>query len=316
MAEHRHPRRVVIAACVLVVVSLGACASSGSRSARPATANSTSQVVVASFNFPESELLAEIYAQALAAAGVPVRTQLDLGTRELVLPAFQEGFVDVVPEYIGSALQAIDPGATTDVSSPSEVAARLSVALRPWRGQVLSPSPAEDQNGFAVRAVMAEKYGLRAVRDLHKFGPGLTLTGPPECPSRAYCLIGLERTYGLHVRQFVALDTEGQRVTALNQGVANVALMFSTDADLATGELVFLADDRQLQPPDNVAPLVRDAAVAHFGERLVRTLDNVSAHLSTRELIFLNWRMAVAGRSARAEAHGWLVREGLVAGRP
>jgi osmoprotectant transport system substrate-binding protein len=268
--------------------------------------------VVASFNFPESELLAEMYAQALAAAGVPVRVQLDLGTRELVLPAFQEGFVDVAPEYVGSALQAVDPGAVTDASPPSVVAARLSAALAPWRGQVLGPSSAGDQNGFAVSRVIADQYGLRAVSDLRKLSAGLTLTGPPECPSRAYCLIGLERTYGLHIRQFVALDTEAQRVTALHEGVANVALMFSTDAELASGDLVFLADDRHLQPADNVAPVVRDAAVARFGERLVRTLDNVSARLSTRELIFLNWRMAVAGRSAEAEAHGWLVRQGLV----
>jgi osmoprotectant transport system substrate-binding protein len=122
----------------------------------------------------------------------------------------------------------------------------------------------------------------------------------------------LERTYGLHVRQFIALDTEPQRVTALDEGVANVALMFSTDAELASGDLFFLADDRGLQPSDNVVPIVRDAALARVGDRLVRILDNVSARLSTRELIFLNWRMAVAGRSAQAEAHGWLVREGLV----
>jgi osmoprotectant transport system substrate-binding protein len=268
--------------------------------------------VVASFNFRESELLAEIYAQALVAAGISVRVQLDLGTRELVLPAFQEGFVDVVPEYVGSALQAVDPGGVTYASSPSLIAAKLSAALAPWRGQVLSPSPAADQNGFAVTRVVAEKYGLRTVSDLHKLQAGLTLTGPPECPTRAYCLIGLKRTYRLHVRQFIALETEAQRVTALNQGVANVALLFSTDAELASGDLVFLADDRGLQPADNVVPVVRDVAVARFGERLVRTLDNVSARLSTRELMFLNWRMAVAGRSPQAEAHGWLVRAGLV----
>jgi osmoprotectant transport system substrate-binding protein len=267
---------------------------------------------VASFNFPESELLAEIYAQALAAAGMPVRIELDLGTRELVLPAFQQGLVDVVPEYIGSALTALEPDAAIDMSRPALVAGQLTLSLAPWHGEVLSFSPAQDQNGFAVTLASAEKYDLHAVSDLRNVGAGLTLTGPPECPGRTYCLLGLQRTYGLRVQRFIPLDTESQRVTALDEQVADMALMFSTDAALASGDIVFLTDDRHLQPADNVAPIVRDVVVARFGTRLVRTLDAVSAQLTTRELIFLNWRVAVEGRTAAAEAHGWLVRQRLV----
>ncbi len=269
-------------------------------------------VVVASYNFPESELLAEIYAQALRTAGVPVRVEAGLGTREMVMPAFQQGLVDVIPEYIGSAYQAIAVPGPVDMSEPSAAAAALSAALMPWHAVALSPSPAEDENGLVVRREVADKYGLRSVSDLHPLATRLVLTGPPECTDRAYCLMGFERTYGLHFRRFLALDTAEQRVTALDQGVADVAVLFSTDAQLAAGDLVFLRDDLHLQPADNVTPLVTENAIARYGALLTGALDGVSRDLSTSGLVFLNWRVTVEARPTRAEAHGWLVRHGLV----
>lgn len=211
-----------------------------------------------SVDFPESELLGEIYSQALRAAGVPVRAELGLGTREMVAPALQEGLVDVVPEYIGSALQAFALPGAVDMSKPSAVATALSAALVPWHAVVLSPSPAEDQNGLVVSRALADQYGLRSVSDPRPLATRLVLTGPPECKGRAYCLAGFRRTYGLEFRQFFALDTANQRVSALDQGVADVAVLFTTDAQLATGNLVLLRDDRHLQPAENIAPLASE----------------------------------------------------------
>jgi osmoprotectant transport system substrate-binding protein len=269
--------------------------------------------VVASFNFPESELLAEIYAQALAGAGIPVVRELDLGPRELVLPAFQQGFVDVVPEYLGSALAGLQPNVAVGASDTPTERAELARAVHPWAGEVLTPAPAENQNGFVVTRATAEKYGLRAVSDLARLAGQMTLTGPAECPRRDYCLEGLRRVYGLRFRGFVPFDAEQERVTALNEGVADVAVMFTTDAYLATGDLMLLADDRSLQPAENVVPLVSRAAASRYGARLTQTLDGVSARLTTANLIFLNWRVLLDGKDPRAEARGWLERHGLLA---
>src|SRR5512145_559767 len=88
-----------------------------------------SQVVVASFSFPESDLLAEIYAQALEGVGVPVRREVDVGPRELVQPALRQGLVDLVPEYLGTALSSVSPDSTVDVGDPVAVRAALNDAL-------------------------------------------------------------------------------------------------------------------------------------------------------------------------------------------
>lgn len=309
MTAHRYRCPRWATAVWLVILLLAGCAGGGVGRSREASGKGA--VVVASFNFPESELLADIYGQALTAAGIPVRMELDLGTRELVMPAFEEGLVDVVPEYIGSALQMLAPGDTGGMLRTATVAAQLGRRLASWHGVVLAPSPAQDQNGLAVTRSTASRLRLRSISDLEKVAGRLILTGPPECPVRAYCLVGLRHVYGLGFRGFVPLETESQRVTALEQRVADVAVVFTTSADLAGGDLVLLGDDRHLQPVENVTPIVTSRAVARFGSRLSGALDAVSVRLSTQELRFLNWRVSEAGRAPAAEAHGWLVRQGL-----
>src|SRR3954468_20399648 len=115
---------------VFVMLSLAAVLSGATGVAGARMAKGTQRgpaVTVASFDFAESRLLAEVYAQALERAGLPVRRAFDLGPRGLVLPALEQHLVDVVPEYVGSALQALSPGAAVPSTGP-EAALALSAA--------------------------------------------------------------------------------------------------------------------------------------------------------------------------------------------
>ena len=268
-------------------------------------------VVVASFDFAESELVAELYAQALEAAGVPVRRESRLGPRELVRPALRQGLVDVVPEYLGSALAAEAPDAAPGRGA-AETHARLAAALRPAGLRVLQPAAAANQNGLAVTRQTAQRLGLATTSDLVAHAPRLSLTGPAECPDRPYCLVGLRERYGLSFGRFVPYDSERQRTAALEQGVVDVAVVFTTDGHLAAGDLVLLEDDRALQPAENLVPVVTERAVERWGPRVVAALDGVSRRLDSASLVFLDWRTAVAEGGVRAEARGWLLRRGLL----
>lgn len=273
------------------------------------------RVVVAAFNFSESTVLADIYAGALEAAGIPVRRELNLGPRELVLPALQQHLVDVVPEYLGTSLEAVDPRATADRADPAAVRNALADAFGRWDIDVLTPAAAQNQNGLAVTTATSQRLHLTATSDLAAVAPDLALGGPPECPARPYCLEGFQRVYGLHMARFLAFDTEQQRTTALDQGVVDVAVVFTTDAVLGSGTLVLLADDRHLQPAENIVPVVSHRVVERYGARLTSALDAVSAKLTQNALVFLNWRVDVGGKDAAAEAHGWLERAGLAHAR-
>ena len=228
-----------------------------------------------SFDFPESVLLADIYADALTAQGFPVRVLPDLGARELVDPALMSGLVQVVPEYSGSALEFVSLGrqsATSDVTATGRALAE-SVAGRGLSGGA-RPSTAQDGNVIVVTAATAARYDLRSVADLARVAPRLAFGGPPECPERAYCLLGLKQVYGLRFRVFIPLDAGGPlTLQALQAGDIGVALLFSTDPAITADHLVVLADDRGLQPAENVVPLVRRDVIARYGPRLLAVLD-------------------------------------------
>jgi osmoprotectant transport system substrate-binding protein len=291
---------------LLVAGLLTGCAGSA-----PEPAERTDAVVVASFDFAESAVLGEIYAQALESAGVPVRRELRLGSRELVLPALRQGLVDVVPEYVGTALATVAPTAAAATRTGEAVSA-LGAALAPAGLRPLRPAAAQNQNGLAVTRATAQRLGLRRTSDLQPFAAGLALAGPTECPRRPYCVPGLRRAYGLTFQRFVAYDAETQRVTALEQGLVDVAVVFTTDGLLTARDLVLLADDRHLQPVENVVPVVSDRAVRRYGVKVEGVLDAVSARLDSAALTFLNWRVDVAGGDARDEARGWLLRHDLL----
>jgi osmoprotectant transport system substrate-binding protein len=273
-------------------------------------------IIVGSFGFPESVLLAHIYGGALAARGFPVRIEPDLGTRELVDPALMRGLIQVVPEYAGSALEFISLGrvhATSDVTATNRALSALVAGQRLVAGR---PAAAQDANVIVVTAATAARYHLRSVADLAPVASGLVFGGPPECPGRAYCLPGLKRVYGLRFRKFVPLDADGPlTLQALQAGNIDVALLFSTDPRIAARRLVALTDDRGLQPAENVTPLLRRDVAARFGAGVIAVLDAVSARLDTGSLRALDARVELAGQDPRRVAGNWLRGHGLAAGK-
>jgi osmoprotectant transport system substrate-binding protein len=297
---------------IVAATVLTACTSTSQPVGSPSSSAGAHPVVVASFNFAESTLLAEIYAQSLEHAGIPVRRELDLGPRELVRPALQRGIVDVVPEYLGTALTALQPAAIVQGRPRAVVLTALRQALAPLRLTALTPAAAEDQNGFAVTARTARRLDLQTLSDLARVAPQLVLGGASECPTRPLCLAGLRRVYGMRFKRFEAFDDQQQRATALEQGVIDAEVTFTTDPHLADGSIVLLRDDKGLQPVESVVPIVTTSSVRRYGSRLTDALNVVSAQLDSRALTFLNWRVGVAGKAARTEARGWLRRHGLL----
>ena len=304
--------RALYALVLAAAAVLAGCTSSGP--ARPGASETSGPppVVIASFNFAESSLLAEIYAQSLQNAGIPVRREFDLGPREIVRPALQRGLVDVVPEYLGTALTSLDPSAVVEHRSADALLADLRRVARQWDLAVLQPSAAADQNGFAVLATTARRLGLRTLSDLARVAHQLVLGGSTECPTRPLCQPGLHKVYGITFSGFRAFDDAAQRLTALQQGVIDVEVTFTTDPRLADGSIVLLRDDKGLQPVESVVPMVTARVVRDYGDRLIHALDAVSATLTSDALRFLNWRVAVAGKDPRAEARNWLQRHGLL----
>jgi osmoprotectant transport system substrate-binding protein len=291
---------------VTAAVPAGA-ATAGERGRESTLSDDT--VIVGSFDFAESRLLAELYAQALEAGGVEVERVLGIGPRELVFPALARGLVELVPEYTGAALRFASLGAERGKGTES-TRDRLARRLGREDVEVLAPSPAEDVDTIVVTPETAAAHDLRTVSDLAAVAGDLVFGGPPECASRPECLAGLARVYGIEFRETLPLDAGGPTTRdALRSRAIDVALLFSTDPAVGD-EFVALVDDRGLQSAENVVPVVRAEVLERFGPALATRLDAVSARLTTESLRALNGEVA-AGASPRVVARRWLTREGL-----
>ena len=162
-----------------------------------------------------------------------------------------------------------------------------------------------------MTAGTAARYRLRTISDLARVAGRLTFGGPPECPERLYCLPGLRLIYRLRFREFVPLDAGGPLTRqALAAGDISVALLFTTDPAIQARHLVVLADDRGLQPAENVVPLLRRATADRFGPGLVAALNTLSAALSTAALAALDAQVELDGRAPPAVADAGCGRNG------
>ena len=264
-------------------------------------------IQLASFNFPESELLGELYGQALRQHGFPVEQVVQLGAREVVAPALQQGKVDMVPEYLGSALNFLNDRERVATADPGLTHARLEQVFAPRGVSVLAYAPAEDRNGFVVSGDLARRRDLVELSDLEPLASQLVLGAPAECPQRPLCLKGLQDIYNLHFARFEAMASRSTTALALNTGEIDVGMIDTTDPNLLKpgNDLVQLVDDKQLQPADNVVPVVRREVVDAYGPSMVRLLNAVSAQLTTAELTRLNLQVA-DGRTPADAASSWL----------
>jgi glycine betaine/choline ABC-type transport system substrate-binding protein len=300
----RSPRILGAAVLAVLALALAACGSSGG-DAVPAQATTGGvslihrdpanarrpPIAIGSKNFTEEFILADIYAQALRAAGYRVRTRLDLGSEQVAYRALRRGQVDAYPEYTGTALTSFYGVDIKDVPKDSQatyVEVRRAAAAQ---GVIaLPPTPFTNSNGFAMTRAGAARVGARAISDLDRRAPGLIFAGPPECRAREDCLLGLAHVYGLHFARFL-VTPPGQRHDVLTSGRADVSVVFTTDGQIKADDLVVLRDDRNMLPPYNATLLVRREAYGAAGPDLARVVAQVNRGLTTPVMQELNSRV-------------------------
>jgi osmoprotectant transport system substrate-binding protein len=254
---------------------------------------SMKSIVVGSGDFPESQIVAEIYAQALQVNGFDVGRRMGIGSRETYIPALKDHSVDLVPEYIGNLLQYFEPKSTATMLDAVEL--ELYKRL-PGDLSILTPSPASDTDTVTVTGGTATDWQLKTIADLAAHSPDVKFGAPSDFQGRPSGLPGLEQKYGLNISpgNFVAIEDGGGAVTvrALVEGRVNAANIFSTSPAIPLEHLVVLQDPEHNFLAGNIVPLVNSQKKS---DRLKDVLDAVSAKLTSPGVAALN--AAVAGNS-------------------
>ena len=306
------------AAGLTTVLMLAACGANSDpqsveSSSAPTGVEDSATLVVGSADFPESQIIAEIYAGALNAEGIQATTQPGIGSREIYYRALEDGSVQVIPDYSGNLLLFADTEATAQ--SAEEIMDALPAALEEESPDmniaVLDPAEAESKDALVVTQATAEKYGLTSLEDLAEVCGEITIAAPTTFQERAYGLPGLKEKYGCEPAGFEAINDGGGEATlqALLTDKVQAADIYTTTPSIEENSLVVLEDPKNNFIAQQVVPLVNMDAVTQEAQDV---LNSISAVLTTEDLIALN--QAVSGdqkQDPKDAAKAWLEEKGL-----
>lgn len=295
---------------VVVALALTACGGSDKGGGNPLEAKSggTGGLVVGSANFPESQLLGEMYAQALESKGIKVTRKFNIGSREVYYDQVKSGAISVMPEYNGALLTT-----SVDKTSAAVTTADVNAALKaklPASLEILDSAQAEDKDSISVNAETAQKYKLKSIADLKAVAGQLTLGGASEFKTRQQGLVGMQRKYGVKFKKFQPFDANAQTtlVKLLKNNSIQAADLFSTDPTIAQNKFVVLQDPLNVFSAQNVTPLIYKSAVNADAQGV---LNAISAKLTTQDLLDMMTKLVVEKSDADTVAKDWLKKAGI-----
>jgi len=287
-------------------------AAAGAIESNPENANVS--LTIGSKNFPEQEILGEIYAQALTAAGYKVKSALNLGSETVALKAVKTGQISGYPEYASTALTSFFGLEPEEV--PADATEAWEKANEEFEKEGLTafePTPFASANAVGTLKTTAEKYGLKDISDLEGVSEKLSLYGSPECRQRIDCLAGLEKLYGLKFKSFTPVDIS-LRYTVLEKGQADLSILFTTDPQLSAekDKFVILEDDKHVFPAGNVIFVTEQSTVEEAGPDYEKTILQVQEGLTLPVMQELDARVELEKETPKAAAKAYLESAGYV----
>lgn len=328
MRTHQTRLRFLLAAIAALALTLGvaACGSSddsttsGSTEGGEAGAiqsnpeNGKVSLTIGSKNFPEQEILGEIYAQALTAAGYKVKSALNLGSETVALKAVKTGQISGYPEYASTALTSFFGLEPEEVpADATEAWEKANEEFEKEGLEAFEPTPFASANAVGTTTETAEKYDLKTVSDLEGVSEKLSLYGSPECRQRIDCLAGLEELYGLKFKSFTPVDI-GLRYTVLEKGQADLSILFTTDPQLSaeSDKFVILEDDKEVFPAGNVIFVTTQKVAEEAGPDFEETILQVQEGLDLKVMQELDARVELEKETPKAAAKAYLESAGYI----
>lgn len=269
-------------------------------------------LTVGSKNFPEAEILGEIYAQALKAAGYKVKTKLNLGSETIALQTLKQGEISGYPEYTATALESFFGLEPEEVPSDATGAYEKAKAELEKEGlTAFPPAPYSSANAVGTLRKTAEENELKTISDLSGKSEELSLYGSPECRQRIDCLAGLEKLYSLEFKSFTPVDIS-LRYTVLEKGQADLSIIFTSDPQLSAekDKFVVLEDDKHVFPPGNPIFITDQSVVKNAGPDYEKTVVDVQEGLTLPVIQELNARVELEKQSPAKAASSYLKEAG------
>ncbi len=267
-------------------------------------------LTVGSKEFAEQLILGEMYALILEDAGFDVERKLALGGSPALQEALVSGEIDLYPEYTGTGLMTV---LKLPVSTDAEYVYDTVAAAYEEKFDLLwlDPAPMNNTYVLVMTEEKADQYGIRTISDMVAQAGQLTMAGTVEFATREDGLPGLKKVYGeFELARYIPVEPD-LKYRALIEGEADVITGFGTDGEFSAFELVVLQDDRQMYPPYQVAPVVRQPILKEYPE--IRALFNrLAPQLTNETMQFLNYEVSGKGRKPSDVAREFLLQSGFI----
>ncbi|UPK74706.1 ABC transporter substrate-binding protein [Nocardioidaceae bacterium SCSIO 66511] len=313
--------RRVLAATIGSVALLGVAACGGGDDDPLADDNGgggdKGSLVVSGQDFTEGQIMAEMYDQVLSASGYDVEQKL-VETRDIYFSQLTKGSVDVVPDYLSGIgdylnIDANGPDAKPiTTNSPDESLDAISPLADKAGISLLEPAEATNQNAYAVTEEFAKDNDLKTLSDLGKLDQSITLAANPDCEDRMDCAKGLEQVYKIDIEQVLPLGFGGAPTrNSVKDGESQLGQFGTTDPTVEGAGLVFLEDDKGLQPAQNLTPAVNTEFLEDHSD-IADTLNELSAGLTTDALMDLNDQVGNERAAVPDVVEQYLTDEGLL----
>jgi osmoprotectant transport system substrate-binding protein len=298
-------------------VGLAACGSSSSSSSSSSSTSSSAggqpgagkpAVTIGDKNFPEENILGQLYAQALQAKGYKVNLKSEIGSSEIIYKALTSGKIDMYPEYTGVFLSAV--AQQTKLPTSAAEAYKQAKAFAETKGYtMLAYTPFFDSDALGVLPSYAEKNKVKSIEDLKPLGKKVTLGAAPEFATRFEGLLGLKKEYGVNPTfKPIAIELAYK---ALESGQVDTQDVFTTDGQLLGGKFKLLEDPKHVFGFQNVAPIVKKGVLAAEGPAFEETVDKVSKLLTIGAIQQMNKAVSIDKQSAASVATQFLKANGL-----
>ncbi len=312
-------RVTALFAVVALSAGLAACGSSSSSSSSSSSTASESAstpgagkptVTIGDKNFPEENILGQLYAQALEAKGYKVDLKSEIGSSEIIYKALTSGKIEMYPEYTGVFLSAV--AEQTKLPTSAEDAYKQAKAFAETKGYtMLDYTPFADSDALAVSPSFASKNAsVKSIEDLKPFGKKVTLGAAPEFATRFEGLLGLKKEYGVDPTfKPIAIELAYK---ALETGQVDTQDVFTTDGQLLGGKFKLLADPKHVFGFQNVAPIVKKSVLSSEGPAFEETVNKVSKLLTIPAIQQMNKAVSIDKQSAKSVAEQFLKANGVV----
>ena len=298
--------RTIFAAFAVMILGLGV-SYTPSLLPKPKKEN----LVIAGKLGPEPEILANMYKILIEEnTDMTVTVKPNFGKTTFLYEALKKGDIAIYPEFTGTVTESLLKPSPQVGHDPEAVyqAARDGIKKQDDLA-LLKPMAYQNTYAVAVPKKIAQEYGLRTISDLKKVEGQLKAGFTLEFNDREDGNKGLQKVYGLHLQ--VSTMEPALRYQAIQSGDIQITDAYSTDAELARYDLVVLEDDKQLFPPYQGAPLMKEALLKKHPE-LEGILNKLAGKITADQMSQMNYQVGVEGKSANQVARDFLVKEGVI----